>query len=144
MTTTTVPPAVTQSIGQALEADGRFSQLFDLLVLAGYTVDVQLPGPFTVFAPTDDAFAAMPPGQLEAIKADPTGAALSAFLSKHVVEAHLTSADLVDGPLETVNGAPITVSHANGVVMIDAATMLEPEIPASNGIIHPLDSVLTV
>ncbi len=99
-------------------------------------------GPFTVFAPTDAAFAALPAGTLEALLADPTGD-LTKILTFHVVPAKAMAADLKDGQvLTTVSGGELSVSIVDGTVMINGVKVSTADIAAENGVVHVLDGVL--
>ncbi|MDP4954178.1 MAG: fasciclin domain-containing protein, partial [Flavobacteriales bacterium] len=99
-------------------------------------------GPFTVFAPTDDAFAALPAGTLDALLADPTGA-LADILLYHVVGATALSTDLSDGDtFTTLLGEDIEVSITGGDVFINGAQVIVADILASNGVVHVIDAVL--
>ncbi len=97
-------------------------------------------GPFTVFAPTDDAFAALPEGTVEALLEDiPT---LTSILTYHVVPGIVMSGDLSDGMMaETVNGQSITIGVGE-TVTVDGATVIQADIEASNGVIHVIDTVI--
>jgi uncharacterized surface protein with fasciclin (FAS1) repeats len=100
-------------------------------------------GPFTVFAPTDAAFAALPAGTLEGLLMDENIEMLKGILTYHVVPGELRAADLSDGQvLETLAGAPLRVSINDGTVMVGGATVVTPDVAASNGIAHVIDSVL--
>ncbi|MDG1767074.1 MAG: fasciclin domain-containing protein [Flavobacteriales bacterium] len=100
-------------------------------------------GPFTVFAPTDDAFAALPAGVLDALLADPTGA-LADILLYHVVGGTALSTDLNDGDaIATLLGPDVNVSIDMGTVMINGAEVVIADILASNGVVHVIDAVLT-
>ena len=97
-------------------------------------------GPFTVFAPTDEAFAALPEGTVEGLLADPE--ALAAILTYHVVAGKVMSTDLSDGMTAmTVNGADVTIMTEGGV-MVNGANVVAADIEASNGVIHVIDTVL--
>ncbi|MGC9342885.1 MAG: fasciclin domain-containing protein, partial [Bacteroidales bacterium] len=99
-------------------------------------------GPFTVFAPTDDAFAALPDGTLDALLADPSGA-LTDVLLYHVVAGKAMSTDLSDGQeIETVLGQNITVTINNDGVFINDAQVTVADIEAANGVVHVIDAVL--
>ena len=99
-------------------------------------------GPFTVFAPTDDAFAALPDGTLEALLLDPTGA-LAQILLYHVVNAKALSTDLSDGQvITTLNGQNVTVSIMEGKVYINEAMVTLADLEADNGVVHVIDAVL--
>lgn len=123
--------------------DGRFTTLVQALQSAGLVETLQGEGPFTVFAPTDDAFAALPEGALENLLADE--AALQNVLLYHVVEGSVLAADVVglDGQsVETVSGEPIQISVEGDAVMINNAQVVITDIETSNGVIHVVDSVL--
>ena len=97
-------------------------------------------GPFTIFAPTDEAFAALPAGTVEGLLEDiPT---LTAILTYHVVPGKVMSGDLSDGMMAaTVNGADVTIGTMGGV-KVDGATVIAADIVASNGVIHVIDQVI--
>ena len=99
-------------------------------------------GPFTVFAPTDDAFAALPAGTIDALLADPQGA-LTDILLYHVVGANALSTDLMDGmTITTLNGADVTVTINNDGVFINDAQVTVADITTDNGVVHVIDAVL--
>ncbi|MGC9341448.1 MAG: fasciclin domain-containing protein, partial [Bacteroidales bacterium] len=113
------------------------------VIAAGLVETLQGEGPFTVFAPTDDAFAALPEGTLDALLADPNGA-LTDILLYHVVAGKALSTDLSDGQIiETVLGEDITVSISNEGVFINGAQVTIADIEAGNGVVHVIDAVLT-
>jgi uncharacterized surface protein with fasciclin (FAS1) repeats len=104
--------------------------------------DLSGDGPFTVFAPTDDAFAALPEGTLDALLADPTGA-LADILLYHVVSGKIMSTDLSDGQVATtLLGKDITVTINNDGVFINDAKVTVADIEADNGVVHVIDAVL--
>lgn len=118
---------------------GAFTTLLAAAEAAGLVETLSGEGPLTVFAPTDEAFAALPEGTVEGLLADTE--ALTAVLTYHVVAGAVMSGDLTDGmTAATVNGAEITVSL--DPVMINDATVVTADIEASNGVIHVIDSVL--
>lgn len=120
---------------------GSFTTLVAAVEAAGLVETLSGEGPFTVFAPTDDAFAALPEGTVEGLLADPE--ALAAILTYHVVAGEVMSGDLSDDMMAaTVNGAEITVSIDMGTVMINDATVTTADIETSNGVIHVIDSVI--
>ena len=105
--------------------------------------DLSGDGPFTVFAPTDAAFDALPAGVLDALLADPTGD-LANILLYHVVGAEAFSGDLTDGQMiTTLFGEDVTVSIDMGIVMINNATVTLADIDADNGVVHVIDAILT-
>ena len=98
-------------------------------------------GPFTVFAPTDDAFAKLPKGTVEALLKDVPK--LKAVLTYHVVAGKVTAADVVKlDSAKTVNGKSLAIANKNGVVTIDKSKVVKADIPTSNGVIHVIDTVL--
>jgi uncharacterized surface protein with fasciclin (FAS1) repeats len=122
--------------------DGRFTTLVTALTEAGLVETLQGDGPFTVFAPTDDAFGALPEGTIEGLLADIP--ALTNILLYHVVDGKVMAADVVelDGQeVETLSGSTFMVKLDNGVYVGDAMVIIT-DIEASNGVIHVVDSVL--
>ena len=118
---------------------GTFTTLLAAAEAAGLVETLSGEGPLTVFAPTDDAFAALPEGTVEGLLADTD--ALTAVLTYHVVAGAVMSGDLTDGmTAATVNGADVTVSL--DPVMVNDANVVAADIEASNGVIHVIDSVL--
>ena len=118
---------------------GSFTTLLAAAEAAGLVETLSGDGPLTVFAPNDEAFAALPEGTVEGLLADTE--ALTAVLTYHVVAGVVMSTDLTDGmTAATVNGADITVSL--DPVMINDANVVSADIEASNGVIHVIDSVL--
>jgi uncharacterized surface protein with fasciclin (FAS1) repeats len=142
-TTALAAPAAAQdmNIVETAVAAGNFTTLVAAVEAAGLVETLSGEGPFTVFAPTDEAFAALPEGTVEGLLADPE--ALAAVLTYHVVPGSVMSGDLSDGMMATtVNGADITVSLDMGTVMINDATVTTADIEASNGVIHVIDAVI--
>ncbi|SLN36487.1 fasciclin domain-containing protein [Pseudooctadecabacter jejudonensis] len=126
-------------VDTAAEA-GSFTTLLAAAEAAGLVETLKGDGPLTVFAPTDEAFAALPEGTVEGLLEDTE--ALTAILTYHVVAGKVMSGDLSDGMMApTVNGAEITVSLGDSV-MINDATVVTADVEASNGVIHVIDTVL--
>jgi uncharacterized surface protein with fasciclin (FAS1) repeats len=101
------------------------------------------PGPFTVFAPTDEAFAQLPPGTLESLLKPENKAKLQSILTYHVVSGKVMAQDVVKlHSAKTVEGQDITIKAMNGRVMVDSASVTKTDIVTSNGVIHVIDSVL--
>jgi uncharacterized surface protein with fasciclin (FAS1) repeats len=122
-------------------SDGRFTTLVTALQAAGLVDTLKSEGPFTVFAPTDDAFAALPEGTLDALLADPQ--ALSDVLLYHVVPGKVMAADVVNlTSADTALGQPASISFDGTTVMIDDAQVIIPDIETSNGVIHVIDAVI--
>jgi uncharacterized surface protein with fasciclin (FAS1) repeats len=118
---------------------GNFKTLATALTAAGLISTLKGPGPFTVFAPTDEAFAKIPKAQLDALLADKSK--LTAVLTYHVVAGKVMAKDVKAGKVKTVQGSELTVSTAGGV-MVDNAKVTATDIVADNGVIHVIDSVL--
>jgi len=123
----------------AVEA-GTFTTLVAAVQAAGLAETLSGPGPFTVFAPTDEAFAKLPEGTVESLLADPE--ALAGILTYHVVAGKVMAADVVTlTEAETVQGGVLTIDASNGV-MVNDATVTATDIETSNGVIHVIDTVL--
>jgi uncharacterized surface protein with fasciclin (FAS1) repeats len=122
---------------------GSFNTLVAAVKAAGLADTLSGKGPFTVFAPTDAAFAKLPAGTVDTLLKPENKEKLKAILLYHVVAGDVKSTDLKDGEsVKTVGGKSITVHIANGVVTINDATVVKADIPASNGTIHVIDAVL--
>lgn len=121
-------------------AAGSFETLLAAATAAGLVDTLKGDGPFTVFAPTDDAFAALPAGTVEGLLEDPE--ALAAILLYHVVPGKVMSTDLSDGMMAaTANGAEVSIGTMGGVTVNDA-TVVQADIEARNGVIHVIDAVI--
>ncbi len=118
---------------------GSFKTLVTAVQAAGLVDTLKGPGPFTVFAPTDEAFAKVPKAQLEALLKDK--AALTKVLTYHVVPGKVMAADVKAGKVKTVQGSELTVSTMGGV-KVDNANVVKTDIVTSNGVIHVIDSVV--
>ncbi|MEY2683589.1 MAG: hypothetical protein RJA09_733 [Pseudomonadota bacterium] len=118
---------------------GQFKTLATALGAAGLVDTLKGKGPFTVFAPTDEAFAKIPKADLDALLKDK--AKLTAVLTYHVVPGKVMAADVKAGKVKTVQGSDITVATANGV-MVDNAKVVKTDITADNGVIHVIDTVI--
>ena len=142
--------ALTLGLGTALAAQakdivdtavaaGQFNTLATALKAAGLVDTLKGPGPFTVFAPTDEAFAKIPKADLDALLKDK--AKLTAVLTYHVVPGTVMSKDVKPGKVKTVQGSELTVTTSGGVA-VDGAKVSAADIVASNGVIHVIDSVV--
>jgi uncharacterized surface protein with fasciclin (FAS1) repeats len=118
---------------------GNFKTLVAAVQAAGLVDTLKGPGPFTVFAPTDAAFAKIPKTQLDALLKDK--AALTKVLTYHVVPGKVMAADVKAGKVKTVQGSELTVSTTGGV-MVDSAKVVATDVAADNGVIHAIDSVI--
>jgi uncharacterized surface protein with fasciclin (FAS1) repeats len=132
---------VSQSIVEIAVEDGRFTTLVAALEAADLVGTLDGEGPFTVFAPTDDAFAMLPDGTVEALLQDPE--ALSEILLYHVVPGNVMASDVVSlSSAETASGEELSISVDGSTVMINESRVVVADIEASNGVIHVVDSVL--
>ena len=121
-------------------AAGSFNTLAKLLTDAGLVETLKGAGPFTVFAPTDEAFAKVPADTLAKLAADK--AMLTKVLTYHVVAGKVMAADIKPGDVPTVAGPNVTLSVADGKVMVNGATVTTADVAASNGVIHIIDQVI--
>ncbi len=130
----------TANIIQTAVAAGSFKTLVTAVEAAGLVATLEGPGPFTVFAPTDEAFAKLPPGTLEALLADK--AKLTAVLTYHVVAGDVSSSAVAGmKSATTVQGSAVAIDASAGVKINDA-TVIKADIKATNGVIHVIDTVL--
>ncbi|MEM9250418.1 MAG: fasciclin domain-containing protein [Pseudomonadota bacterium] len=121
-------------------AAGSFETLVAAVQAADLVETLKGDGPFTVFAPTDEAFAALPDGTVEALLEDTD--ALTAILTYHVIPGKVMSSDLSEGlTAATVEGSEVTITLANGP-MVDGANIVTADIETSNGVIHVIDAVI--
>jgi transforming growth factor-beta-induced protein len=135
------PAQQDQDIVDIAVADGRFTTLVTALQEAGLVDTLKGEGPFTVFAPTDDAFNALPDGMLESLLADKEQ--LTDVLLHHVVPGKVMAADVVAlSSADTVLGQPVSISVADGNVMVDGANVIITDIEGTNGVIHVIDAVI--
>ena len=133
---------------QAMAADivdtavsaGSFNTLVTAVKAAGLVDTLKGKGPFTVFAPTDEAFAKIPKADLEALLKDKQK--LTAVLTYHVVPGKVMAADVKAGEVKTVQGNALMVQAKDGKVSVDGANVIKTDIGASNGVIHVIDSVV--
>jgi transforming growth factor-beta-induced protein len=129
------------NIVQTAVASGQFTTFASLLTKAGLVDTLSTGGPFTVFAPTDAAFAKVPQATLDALAANP--ALLKQVLLYHVVPGRVTAADVVKlKSAKTLEGRSVAIKVADGSVYVDNAKVTTPDVMASNGVIHVIDSVL--
>ena len=143
-----IAAALSMAFGSANAADivdtaksaGTFNTLVTAIEAAGLVDTLKGPGPFTVFAPTDAAFAKIPKAKLDALLKDK--AALAKILTYHVVSGKVMAADVKPGMVKTVEGASITVKSMGGKVMVDKAHVTKTDIAADNGVIHVIDTVM--
>jgi uncharacterized surface protein with fasciclin (FAS1) repeats len=137
---TTPPPAAAKNIVEIAAEAGSFKTLLTAVEAAGLTATLAGPGPFTVFAPTDEAFAKVPAKDLEALLADKD--ALTKVLTYHVVPGAVMAKDVAGlSSAKTVQGGELAIDTSNGV-KVGGATVVKADITASNGVIHVIDAVL--
>ena len=124
-------------------AAGQFTTLAKALQAAGLVDTLKRKGPFTVFAPTDDAFAKLPSGALDDLLTPENKEKLKAVLLYHVVAGKVPAAKVMKmKSAKTVNGQEVTISTSGGKVMVNEATVVKADVMASNGVIHVIDTVL--
>lgn len=134
--------------GAALAADivetatnaGQFNTLVKAVQAAGLVDTLKGKGPYTVFAPTDEAFAKLPEGTVEALLKDKQK--LQKILTYHVVPGKVVAADVKPGAVKTVQGQTLNVSTKDGAVMVNDAKVTNADVMASNGVIHVIDTVV--
>lgn len=136
--------AAASSVGTIVDVASNtagFSTLVAAVQAAGLVDTLNSAGPFTVFAPTDDAFAALPPGLLDALLLPENKAVLTKILTYHVVPGAVMAADVTDGEVATVEGQTVTLSTVDGVT-VNGAKVIQADVAADNGVIHVIDAVI--
>ena len=131
--------AMAQDIVDTAVKAGNFKTLVAAVQAAGLVDTLKGPGPFTVFAPTDEAFAKIPKATLDGLLKDK--AALTKVLTYHVVPGKVMSKDLKAGAVTTVQGSDVTISTMGGA-MVNNAKVVKADVAADNGVIHAIDTVL--
>ena len=132
--------AASKNIVDAVSAAGNFTTLLAAIKTAGLADKLTGKGPFTVFAPTDEAFKKLPPGALEALLKD--FAKLNAVLSYHVVAGQVWAKDMKSGDVITLQGDPLTASVSTSGVHVNGAHVKQADIAATNGVVHAIDAVI--
>ncbi|MEM1062294.1 MAG: fasciclin domain-containing protein [Planctomycetota bacterium] len=129
-------------VDTAVEA-GQFNTLAAALTAAGLVDTLTGEGPFTVFAPTDEAFAKLPPGTIDTLLKPENKDTLTSILTYHVVAGKVTAADVVKlTEAKTVEGSTVDIKVEGGSVFVDGAKVVTTDIEASNGVIHVIDAVI--
>lgn len=123
-------------------AAGSFNTLAAALQAAGLIDVLKSAGPFTVFAPTDEAFAKLPAGTVESLLKPENKDKLIAVLTYHVVSGKVMSTDIKPGEVKTVQGDTVKLALMGGHVMVDGAKVVQADIATSNGVIHVIDAVI--
>jgi uncharacterized surface protein with fasciclin (FAS1) repeats len=135
---------MTTEVGTIVEVaigNENFSTLVTAITAAGLGDALSGEGPFTVFAPTNEAFEALPAGLLEKLLLPENKEVLTKILTYHVVEGKVMAADVAAGDVETLEGSTFTIATEGGV-MVNTANVTTTDVPASNGVIHIIDAVL--
>ena len=137
------PKTASQDIVDTAVAAGSFKTLAAALQAAGLVDTLKGKGPFTVFAPTDEAFAKLPAGTVEDLLKPENKEKLVAILTYHVVPGQVLAGQVTKmNSAKTINGQSLTISANNGTVMVDNAKVVKTDILCSNGVIHVIDSVV--
>jgi uncharacterized surface protein with fasciclin (FAS1) repeats len=138
---TAAAPGASTNLVQTAVAAGQFKTLAALLTKAGLADTLATGGPYTVFAPTDEAFAKVPKATLDGLAGNPEQ--LKAVLLYHVVPGKVMAADAMKlSSAKTLNGKPLMLSTSGSELMVDGATVTSPDVAASNGVIHVINTVL--
>jgi len=136
-------PGEQMDIVDTAASAGSFNTLVTAIKAAGLVDTLKGSGPFTVFAPTDEAFSKLPEGTVENLLKPRNKEKLISILTYHVVSGEVTAEDVVKlNSADTVNGRKLKIKVINGKVMVDNATVVKPDIMASNGVLHVIDTVL--
>ena len=141
-TASPAPMAQAKDIVAIASGDAQFKTLTKALGSAGLVTTLQGKGPFTVFAPTDAAFAALPEGTVENLLKPENKALLTKILTYHVVPGSVLSTSLKSGDVKSVEGSSLKVAVSTGKVTVSGANVVKADIKASNGVIHVIDKVL--
>jgi uncharacterized surface protein with fasciclin (FAS1) repeats len=131
---------VPKTISETTAANPQLTTLTRLMQASGLSETLQTSGPYTVFAPTDDAFKALPAATMDSLMKDQSR--LKAVLSYHVVPGNLTSAELKNGPVKTVQGSEVALYKAGTFLTVDEAVVTTADVRATNGTIQIVDKVL--
>jgi uncharacterized surface protein with fasciclin (FAS1) repeats len=134
-------PAEAGTIVEVASANPDFSTLVAAVGAAGLVETLSGEGPFTVFAPTNEAFEALPAGLLDKLLLPENKDVLTKILTYHVVAANVPSSDVTAGKVATVEGSDLTIT-TDGGIKVDGATVVTPDVAASNGVIHVIDKVI--
>ena len=135
--------AATKNIVETAIAAGSFKTLATALTAAGLVDTLKGTGPFTVFAPTDEAFAKLPAGTLQDLLKPENKEKLAAILTYHVVPGQVMAAQVSKmASAKTVNGKSAAIKVSSGSVMVDGSKVIKTDILCSNGVIHVIDSVM--
>lgn len=137
---TTSVSAWSADIVATAAADGSLKTFVSAIRAAGLADTLRGPGPFTIFAPTDQAFAKLPPGQLNALMKDKVR--LAQILTYHILPGKTLVTEFKPGPAKTVQGDMLMLKSDNGMVTVDNANVIQSDLQADNGVIQAIDTVL--
>jgi uncharacterized surface protein with fasciclin (FAS1) repeats len=132
------PPS--KNLVETVGAAGQFSILSSGIQASGLSDALMGKGPFTVFAPTDEAFKKLPSGAMDALRKDP--AKFKAVLSYHVVAGYVSARDIKAGDMMTLQGTPMAMAIADSGVHVNGAVVKQVDIAATNGVVHAIDAVI--
>jgi uncharacterized surface protein with fasciclin (FAS1) repeats len=125
-----------------LQASGRCHTLLKIIQLTGRDRVLERSGPFTIFAPTDEAFAKLPGGVLEGLMKPTNKAGLQSILETHLIKGKLTSQDARTATITTVGGSKVEIDRDNSAFVFEDANVVQPDIAARNGVIQIIDKVI--
>ncbi|MGZ3239006.1 MAG: fasciclin domain-containing protein [Burkholderiaceae bacterium] len=140
MILTNAPNVFAADIIDTATASGSFKTFVAAAKAAGLTDTLKNQGPFTVFAPTDEAFAKLPPETWNALMKDKVK--LAQVLSHHIVPGRILVAEVKPGPTKTVDGSSITLTSDNGKITVSNANVIQSDVVADNGVIQAIDAVV--
>lgn len=138
-----ITESLLMNIVETAVSNGSFNTLVAAVKAAGLVETLSGTGPFTVFAPVDAAFAALPAGTVDTLVLPESKATLTGILTYHVVAGKVMSSDLTDGmTATTVNGQPLTIHLRDGKVMVNGAEVIIADVDTDNGVVHAINAVL--
>ena len=135
-----VNPAFAADIVDTAAMDSSLKIFVAALKTAGFTEALKNPGPYTVFAPTNEAFAKLPPGTWDALSKDKVK--LAQVLAYHVIPGRVMVAEVKPGQVKTTQGSALTLASDNGKVTVNDANITQSDVAADNGVIHEIDTVV--
>ena len=136
------PETETKTVVELAASNDDFSTLVAAVKAAGLAETLSGDGPFTIFAPTNEAFAKLPKGTVETLLKPENKAKLQAILTLHVVGAKVMAADVKPGKVKTVNGASVEIVVKDGAVTVNGSKVIKTDIVGKNGVIHVIDTVI--
>lgn len=142
LTLSPAPAQAGQTVVEIAAGNGDFSTLVAAVKAAGLAETLSGEGPFTIFAPTNEAFAKLPEGTVESLLKPENKEKLAAILTYHVIAGKVMAADVKPGKAATANGKEVTIEVKDGAVTVDKAKVVKTDLAGSNGVIHVIDSVI--